>query len=89
MDRRDSTHAEEFLGVTQMKIPGVTAKVSAAIVAGLLFFIISNPVIYQMVDRLIGGVLGPIASPSGCPTTWGLIVHSSVFGLAHFYGLGV
>jgi hypothetical protein len=72
-----------------MKIPGVTAKVSAAIVAGLLFFIISNPVVYQLVDKAIGGLLGPIASPSGCPTTWGLIVHSGVFGLAHYYGLGL
>lgn len=72
-----------------MKIPGVSAKVSAAIVAGLLFFIISNPVIYQLVDRFVGGLLGRIASPSGCPTTWGLIVHSAVFSLAHYYGLGV
>ncbi len=72
-----------------MKIPGVSAKISAAIVAGLLFFIISNPVVYQLVDKAVGGVLGPIASPSGCPTTWGLIVHSGVFGLAHYYGLGL
>jgi len=72
-----------------MKIPGVSAKISGAIVAGLLFFIISNPVIYQLVDKAIGGLLGPIASPSGCPTTWGLIVHSTVFGLAHYYGLGL
>jgi hypothetical protein len=72
-----------------MKIPGVSAKISGAIVAGLLFFIISNPVIYQLVDKAIGGLLGPIASPSGCPTTWGLIVHSGVFGLAHYYGLGL
>lgn len=72
-----------------MKIPGVSAKISAAIVAGLLFFIISNPVVYQLVDKAVGGLLGPIASPSGCPTTWGLIVHSGVFGLAHYYGLGL
>ena len=72
-----------------MKIPGVSPKLSAAIVAGLMFFIISNPIVYKLVDQLIGGLLGPIATPSGCPTTWGLIVHSAVFGAAAYYGIGL
>jgi len=72
-----------------MKVPGLSPKLSAAVVAGLLFFIISNPIVYRIVDKLLGGLLGPIASPSGCPTTWGLIVHSAVFAAATFYGVGV
>lgn len=72
-----------------MKIPGTSPKLSAAIVAGIMFFIISNPVVYKLVDQLLGGLLGPIASPSGCPTTWGLIVHSAVFAAAAFYGVGL
>lgn len=72
-----------------MKVPGASPKLSAAIVAGIMFFIISNPVVYKMVDQLVGGLLGPIASPSGCPTTWGLIVHSTVFAAATFYGVGL
>lgn len=72
-----------------MKIPGVSSKLSAAIVAGLMFFIISNPIVYKLVDQLVGGLLGPIATPAGCPTTWGLIVHSVVFGAAAYYGVGV
>lgn len=72
-----------------MKIPGASPKLSAAIVAGIMFFIISNPVVYKLVDQLLGGLLGPIASPSGCPTTWGLIVHSAVFAAAAFYGVGL
>ena len=72
-----------------MKIAGTSAKFSAAIVAGLMFFIISNPVVYQVVDRVLGGILGPIASPSGCPTTWGLVVHSAVFAAATYYGVGL
>ena len=72
-----------------MKIPGLSAKLSAAIVAGLLFFIISNPIVYRIVDKFLGGLLGPIASPGGCPTTWGLVVHSAVFAAATFYGVGV
>jgi uncharacterized membrane protein (DUF106 family) len=64
-------------------------KLKAALVAAMMFFIISNPTVYKLVDKLLGGLLGPIASPSGCPTTWGLIVHSAVFGLASYYNLGV
>jgi hypothetical protein len=72
-----------------MKIPGVSAKATAAIVAGVMFFIISNPIVYKLVDSLVGGLLGPIASPGGCPTTWGLIVHSAVFAAATYYGVGL
>jgi hypothetical protein len=72
-----------------MNIPGLSAKLSAAVLAGLMFFIISNPIIYKVVDQLLGGLLGPIATPSGCPTTWGLIVHSAVFGTAAYYGIGL
>ena len=72
-----------------MKIPGLSPKLSAAVVAGLLFFIISNPIVYRIVDKLLGGLLGPIATPAGCPTTWGLIVHSAVFAAATYYGVGV
>jgi hypothetical protein len=70
-------------------IPGVSPKVNAAITAAILFFIVSNPMTYQLVDSLIGNLLGRISSASGCPTTWGLIVHSAVFGAAHYYNLGV
>jgi hypothetical protein len=67
----------------------VSPKLTGALVAGLMFFIISNPMVYKLVDGLIGGMLGPIASPSGCPTTWGLIVHSGVFAAATYYGIGL
>ena len=67
----------------------LSAKLMAAIVAGILFFIVSNPIVYKIVDSLVGGALGNIATPSGCPTTWGLIVHSAVFATATYYGMGV
>ena len=72
-----------------MNIPGLSAKLSAAVTAGLMFFIISNPIVYRIVDNLLGGLLGTIASPAGCPTTWGLIVHSAVFAAAAYYGIGL
>ena len=67
----------------------MNGKLKAALVAGFMFFIISHPIVYKLVDSLIGGLLGPIASPGGCPTTWGLIVHSAVFAAATFYGVGL
>lgn len=67
----------------------MASKLNTALVAGLLFFIISNPMVYKIVDKLLGGVVGPIASPSGCPTTLGLIVHSLVFVGAIYYGIGL
>lgn len=67
----------------------LTSKVQGALIAGLMFFIISNPMIYKIIDGLIGDTLGRISSPSGCPTTWGLVVHSAVFAAATFYGIGL
>lgn len=67
----------------------MNGKVKTALIAGLMFFIISHPIVYKLVDSLIGGLLGPIATPSGCPTTWGLIVHSAVFAAATYYGVGL
>lgn len=72
-----------------MSLLGLSPKLSAAVTAGILFFIISNPIVYKLVDQLLGGLLGPIATPSGCPTTWGLIVHSAVFAAATYYGVGL
>lgn len=67
----------------------MNGKLKGALIAGLMFFIISHPFVYKLVDSLVGGLLGRISSPSGCPTTWGLIVHSVVFTAATYYGVGL
>jgi hypothetical protein len=64
-----------------MKIPGLSAKNSVIVTIALLFFIVANPMVFRFVDSLLGWLVGPIASPSGCPTTLGLVVHSFVFAL--------
>lgn len=47
-----------------------------SIISGLTFFIIANPETFRLVRR----VLGPrIATPTGCPSTTGLLVHTLVF----------
>lgn len=72
-----------------MELFGLSPRLSAALYAGLLFFLISNSYFYELVDSLVGDMFGRIASASGCPTLWGLMVHSCVFAAAHYYGLGV
>jgi len=47
-----------------------------SIISALTFYVIANP----MTFRFVRGILGSnIASPNGCPTTFGLVVHSIVF----------
>jgi hypothetical protein len=64
-------------------------KVTEALSAGLLFFIVSNPVTYTFVDSLLAPLVGHTSSSSGCPTTLGLIVHSIVFIALTYYGIGL
>jgi|TARA_B100000287_G_scaffold22983_1_gene22508 hypothetical protein len=49
-----------------------------SIISGLTFFIVANPETFRLMRR----VLGPrIATPTGCPSTTGLLLHSTVFFL--------
>src|SRR6056300_857398 len=53
-------------------------KFITSVISGLTFFVIANPETFRLVRR----VLGPgIATPTGCPSTTGLLVHSLVFVL--------
>ena len=54
-----------------------------SVIAGILFFIIANPTVYKVVDKIVGSILGKmrIAGPAGCPTTVGLLLHSIVYML--------
>lgn len=62
----------------------LTPKVIASLQAALLFFIVSNPMTYKLVDSVLGMLVGRVAGPSGCPTNTGLIVHTIVFGLGAY-----
>ena len=70
------------------------SRVKAALTAGVLFFIVSSPMLYKLVDQAVGSVVGAV-SPSlvhmlrvaegGCPTNYGLVLHSAVFALVTYY----
>jgi hypothetical protein len=55
-----------------------------ALVAGLLFLILSSSFVYQLTNKLLTAIGGPKAatiSAGGQPTTLGLILHTIVFVL--------
>jgi hypothetical protein len=58
-----------------------------SVISATLFFIIANPTIYKVVDKIVGSmpmltkIIGHIAGPAGCPTFVGLILHSIVYML--------
>ena len=75
----------------------LSRKMQAALTAALLFYVISSPFTYRLVDQVVGGVVGSIApqltsmfkvAEAGCPTNYGLIVHAAVFGLLSYHLMG-
>jgi len=72
----------------------VSGRVRHALTLALLFFVISSPYTYTFVDRVVGSTFGQVfpslahltkVSEGGCPTTYGLLAHSAVFGIAAYY----
>ena len=70
------------------------AKVKHAVVLSLQFFVVSSPYTYKLVDQVVSTVAGNLfpslahlvkIAEGGCPTTYGLVVHSVVFGLAAYF----
>jgi hypothetical protein len=50
------------------------------LITTVIFLIIANPYTYIVVNYLLGKLI-KIASPTGCPTTAGLLIHAAVFTL--------
>ena len=53
-------------------------KFVTSLISGLTFFIVANPETFRLVRRVLGTW---IATPTGCPSTTGLLVHTLVFVL--------
>ena len=51
-------------------------KLVISIISALTFFVIANPETFRVVRRVLGS---RIATPTGCPSTLGLAIHSVVF----------
>lgn len=72
----------------------VSARIRHSLMLALLFFVISSPYLYKLVDSIVSPIVGSLIpqlswalkiSEGGCPTTYGLLVHSAVFGLVAYY----
>jgi hypothetical protein len=72
----------------------VSRRVQHALALALLFFVISSPYTYKLVDSLVGSLVSSTVpslyhalkiAEGGCPTTYGLAVHSVVFGLVAYH----
>jgi hypothetical protein len=64
-----------------------------ALALGLLFFVVSSPYTYTLVDKVVGGLASALVpqmagffkvAEGGCPTTYGLALHSGVFVVAAY-----
>jgi hypothetical protein len=57
----------------------IALKAKYSFYSALVFFLVANPETYKILQKLIGGVIGTIASEAGCPTSLGLFLHTIVF----------
>jgi hypothetical protein len=53
-------------------------KLMISIISALVFFIVANPETFKLVRRLLGSW---VATPTGCPSMTGLVLHAAVFML--------
>lgn len=67
----------------------VSTRLRQSIALALLFFVISSPYTYKVVDQIVGTIVGSTVpqlswalkvAEGGCPTTYGLALHAVVFG---------
>ena len=63
----------------------LSKKVRISLLAALLFFIVANPKTYKIMRGVVGDW---IASPTGCPTTDGLVLHTGVYLLITYLLMG-
>ena len=47
-----------------------------ALMSALLFFVIANPATFRIVRKIFGNW---VSTPTGCPSTYGLLLHSLVY----------
>lgn len=74
------THEVSNLEQRYVKKPTGEDKWMYTLQTTLLFLLISNKNTYELTNELLGKYITPIAI-NGCPTTFGLILHTIVFTL--------
>jgi hypothetical protein len=57
----------------------IALKAKYSFYSALVFFLIANPETFKLVQKVFGGFLLPIAGDAGCPTPFGLLLHTVLF----------
>jgi len=72
----------------------ISKKLQHSLIMAVLFFVVSSPITYRLVDSVISGVVGSLIphyadffkiAQAGCPTTYGILVHTVVFFLISYF----
>lgn len=50
-----------------------------SIFSAFIFVLVVHPYTYMLTQKMLGGFLGQISGPNGCPTTRGLVLHTIVY----------
>jgi hypothetical protein len=64
-------------------------KLTATLICVMIFIIISLPATYKFTDSIFGGLTSHFIDASGCPTLYGILIHSLVFGIIIYLLQGV
>jgi hypothetical protein len=64
-----------------MAAPTYSDKWRFTLYTTFVLLVLFNPWAYKLVNSLLSGLVGPIASSNGCPTVVGFGVHVLVFTL--------
>jgi hypothetical protein len=73
---------------------GLSRKFQASVTAALLFYVISSPFTYRLVDQVVGTIVNAIVpqhiyvfkvSEDGSPTNFGLLLHAIVYGTITYH----
>ena len=70
--KKDKEESSELTNMRKWKYTLITT---------VIFLLITNPYTYILVNKLTQNVFGKVCSPTGCPTTFGLLLHAVVFTL--------
>lgn len=68
-------------------MPSSSQKWQISLFSLFLFVVVVSPMTYRLTDQLLGGIIGRIVQPSGCPTTIGFVLHALVFLLLVRYSM--
>ena len=62
-----------------MAAPDSSDKWRYTLYTTFVLLLLFNPWTYKLVNSLLSGLVGPIASSNGCPTILGFLIHATVF----------